>query len=56
MCEHAQISTFKIIFNFFWIGLKSKNTTDGLEGRPLIYTENRGTRKIPQVIKQNIVT
>ena len=39
-----------------WIGLKSKNTTDGLEGRPVIYTENRGTRKIPQVIKQNIVT
>ena len=39
-----------------WIGLKCKNTTDGLEGRPLICTENRGTRKIPQVIKQNIVT
>ena len=37
------------------IGLKCKNTTDGLEGRPLICTENRGTRKIPQVIKQNIV-
>ena len=39
-----------------WIGLKCKNTTDGLEGRPFICTENRGTRKIPQVIKQNIVT
>ena len=36
-----------------WIGLKRKNTTDGLEGRPLISTENRGTRKIPQVIKQH---
>ena len=39
-----------------WIGLKCKNTTDGLEGRPLICTENRGRRKIPQIIKQNIVT
>ena len=36
-----------------WIGLKRKNITDGLEGRPLISTENRGTRKIPQVIKQH---
>ena len=39
-----------------WIGLKCKNTSDGLKGRPLICTKNRGTRKIPQVIKQNIVT
>ena len=38
-----------------WIGLKCKNTPDGLEGRHLIYTESRGTRKIPQVIKQNIL-
>ena len=38
-----------------WIGLKCKNTPDGLEGRHLICTESRGTRKIPQVIKQNIL-
>ena len=38
-----------------WISLKCKNTPDGLEGRHLICTQNRGTRKIPQVIKQNIL-
>ena len=36
------------------IGLKCKSTTDGLEGRPLICSENRGTRKIPQVIKKTL--
>ena len=38
-----------------WFGLKCKTTIDGLEGRPLICTENRGTTKIPQAIKQNIL-
>ena len=28
-----------------WIGLKCKNTTDGLEGRPLICTENPSSNK-----------